>query len=72
MLKKGRLFSASFVMNLFSVVMRPINFCCSFLVYGGCTWMIALILLGLALISLVETKHPNTFSLVTPKTHFFE
>jgi hypothetical protein len=70
MLKKGRLFSASFTMNLFSAAMRPINFYTSFLVCGSCIWVIALILSGLASIPLVETKQPNTLSLVTPKMHF--
>jgi hypothetical protein len=70
MLKKGRLFSASFVMNLLSAAMRPVNFCTSFLVCGGCIWMIALILSGLASIPLVETKQPNTLPLVTLKMHF--
>jgi hypothetical protein len=57
-LKKGRLFSASFAMNLLSAAMRPINFCTSFLVCGGCIWMIALILSGMFSIPLVETKQP--------------
>jgi hypothetical protein len=70
MLKKGRLFSASFVMNLLSAAMRPINFCNSFLFYGGCIWMITLILSGLASIPLLETKQPNTLPLVTPKMYF--
>jgi hypothetical protein len=56
MLKKLRLFSTSFTMNLLSAAMWPVNFYTSFLVYGGCIWMIALILLGLASKHLVETK----------------
>jgi hypothetical protein len=55
---------------LLSAAMRPLSFCTSFLVYGGCIWMIALILSGLASIPLVDTKQPNTLPLVTPKMHF--
>jgi hypothetical protein len=35
-LKKGRLLSSSFTMNLFKATMWPVNFCTSFLVCGGC------------------------------------
>jgi hypothetical protein len=60
MLKKGRVLSASFTMNLLSDAMRSVSFCTSFLVYGGCIWIITFILSGLASIPLVETKQPNT------------
>jgi hypothetical protein len=67
---KGKLFSASFAINLFNAAMRPASFCTSFLVCGGCIWRIAFILSGLASIPLVDTRHPNTFPCVTPKTYF--
>jgi hypothetical protein len=68
-LKKGRLLSASFMMNLFRAAMRPVNFCPSFLVFGDCIFKIACILSGLASMPLVETSQPSTLPLVTPKTH---
>jgi hypothetical protein len=34
--EKGDTFSTSFTMNLLSTAMRPVNFCTSFLVCGGC------------------------------------
>jgi hypothetical protein len=46
MLKKGRLLSASYVMNLFKAGMWPVNFCTSFLVCRGCIWRMALIFFG--------------------------
>jgi hypothetical protein len=70
MLKKGRLVSASFTMNLFNATIRPIRFCTSFLVCGGCIWRIAFILSGLVSIPLVETRQPSTLPHVTLKTHF--
>jgi hypothetical protein len=57
-------------MNLLSAAMRPVSFCTSFLICGGCIWRIALILLELTSIPLVETRQPNTLCRVTPKTHF--
>jgi hypothetical protein len=69
MLKKERFLSASFAMNLFKAAIRPINFCTSFLVCGGCIWRMTLILLGLASMPLVETKKTSTLPCVTPKTH---
>jgi hypothetical protein len=69
MLKKGRLLSASYVMNLFKAGMWPVNFCTSFLVCRGCIWRMALIFLGLASMPLVETRQPSTLPRVTPKTH---
>jgi hypothetical protein len=69
-LKKGRLLSARFTMNLFRAAIRPINFCTSFLVCRGCIWMIAFILSGLVLIPWEKTRQPSTLPLVTPKTHF--
>jgi hypothetical protein len=68
--EKGETFSVSFVMNMLSAAMWPVNFCTSFLVCGGYIWMIAFILQGLASIPLVETKQPNTLPMVTLKTHF--
>jgi hypothetical protein len=35
MLKRGRLLSASFVMNLFRAAIQHVNFCTSFLVCGA-------------------------------------
>jgi hypothetical protein len=69
-LKKGRLLSASFTINLFKAAMRPVNFCTSFLVCEGYIWTNAFILLGLASIPLVETRQPSTLPHVTLKTHF--
>jgi hypothetical protein len=69
-LNKGRLLSASFIMNLFSAAMQPVSFCTSFLVCGGCIWRIAFILSGLASVPLVETREPSTLPRVTPKNHF--
>jgi hypothetical protein len=69
MLKKGRLLSASFTMNLYKAAIRSVNFCTSFLVCGGYIWRMALVLLGLASIPLLETRQPSTLPLVTPKTH---
>jgi hypothetical protein len=69
-LKKGRLPSTSFTMNLFSAAIRPSSFCTSFLVYGGCIWRIVFILTRLASMPLVDTKQPNTLPRVTLKTHF--
>jgi hypothetical protein len=46
MLKKERLVSASFMMNLLSAATWPVNFCTSFLVCRGCIWIIAIILSG--------------------------
>jgi hypothetical protein len=71
-LKKSKLLYACLAMNLFNATMRLINLCTSFLVCGGCIWRIAFILLGLALMPLVDTKQPSTLPRVTPKTHFFE
>jgi hypothetical protein len=42
--EKGATFSTSFTMNLLSAAMWPVNFCTSFLVCGGCIWMIDVIL----------------------------
>jgi hypothetical protein len=70
MLKKGRLLSARFAMNMFKAVMWPVNFCTSFLVCRGYIWRIAFILSGLASIPLVGTRQPSTLPHVTPKTHF--
>jgi hypothetical protein len=70
MMKKGRLLSVSFAMNLLSAAMRPVSFCTSFLVCEGCIWRIALILSELVSIPLVETRQPNTLPHVTLKTHF--
>jgi hypothetical protein len=67
--KKGKLFSASFTINLFNTTMWPASFCTSFLVRGGCIWRIAFILLGLASMPFMETNHPNTLPRITPKTH---
>jgi hypothetical protein len=70
MVKNGRLHSASFAINWFSATIRPINFWTSFLFCGGCIYVMALILLGFALMHFMETKHPSTFPLVTPNMHF--
>jgi hypothetical protein len=69
-LKKGRLLSASFTMNLFSAAMWHVSFCTSFLVRGGCIWRNVFILLGMASIPLVKTRQPITLPRVTLKTHF--
>jgi hypothetical protein len=71
-LKKGRLLSASFAMNLFSPAIWPASFCTSFLVFGGYIWRITFILSGLASMLFVDTKQPNTFPRVTLKIHFSE
>jgi hypothetical protein len=69
-LKKGRLLSASFAMNLFCASMWPISFCTSFLVCQRCIRRIAFILSELASIPLVETRQLSTLPHTTPKTHF--
>jgi hypothetical protein len=68
--KNGRLRSASFEMNRFSEAIRPVSFYISFLLCGGCIWVIALILSGFASIPFVDIRHPRTFLFVTPNTHF--
>jgi hypothetical protein len=69
MLKKGMLVFASFVMNLFRAAIQSVNFCTSLLVCGGYICRMALILLGLALMHLVEMRQPSTLPHVTSKTH---
>jgi hypothetical protein len=69
MVKNGIVHSASFEMNRFSDDIQPVSFCTSFLLYGGCIWVIALILSGFASMPFVDTKHLGTFPLVTPNTH---
>jgi hypothetical protein len=69
-MKKGKLRSASFDMNMFKAAILSVNFWTSFLDYRGFLFIIALILLGLALIPFTDTKHPSTFPLCTPNTHF--
>jgi hypothetical protein len=70
MLKKGRLHSASFAMNVLRAAMWPVSFWTSFFVCGGCIWRIAFIFSRLALMPLVEMRNPSTLPLVTLKTHF--
>jgi hypothetical protein len=55
-------------MDLLSAAMWSVNFCTSFLIYGGCIWRIALILSELASIPLVETRYPNTLPRITEDT----
>jgi hypothetical protein len=69
-LKNDRLRSTSFKINRFSEAIRPVSFCTSFLLYGGCIWVIALILSGFASMPFVDIRHPRTFPFVTPNTHF--
>jgi hypothetical protein len=68
--KKGKLLFAIFAMNLFSATIWLASFCTAFLVCGGCICRIAFILLGLASMPLVDTKHPNTLPPLNVKTHF--
>jgi hypothetical protein len=50
--------------------MRPVSFWTSFLLYGGCIWVMALILLRFASMPFVETKHLRILALVIPNMHF--
>jgi hypothetical protein len=70
MLKKGRLLSSSFTINLFSAAMWPVNYCTSFLVCGGCIWRITFILSELASMLFVETRQPSNLPRITLRTHF--
>jgi hypothetical protein len=56
MVKKGKLHSTSFDMNQLSDAIHPVSFYTSFVLYGGCIWMMSLILSGFASMSFVETK----------------
>jgi hypothetical protein len=69
-LKKGRLHSAIFAMNLFRAAILPVNFCTSYLDFRGFVQTIAFILSGFASIPLTETKQPSTLPLLTLNTHF--
>jgi hypothetical protein len=55
-LRKGRLRSVDCEMNLFSAANLPVSHCMSFVDCCGAMFMIAWILLGLALIPLCDTR----------------
>jgi hypothetical protein len=71
-LKNGKLRSAEHGMNLFRAAILPVSFCTSLIVSGSSMLQRAAILSGLALLPFVETRHPRTFPLCTPKTLFLE
>jgi hypothetical protein len=57
-------------MNLLREATLPINFYTSFTEMGPCILIRALILSGFAAMPVVETRHPRSFPLSMPKTHF--
>jgi hypothetical protein len=69
--KNGGLLSAALGMNLLSAATLPVSFCTSYTETGSCISINALILSGFASMPFVETRHPRTFPLWMPKTHFW-
>ena len=69
-LKSGKLRSTESMMNLFRAAILPVSFCTSLIDCGSSMLQRAAILSGLVSMPLVETRHPRTFPLWTPKTHF--
>jgi hypothetical protein len=61
--RKGRLCSADFEMNLLRAVMHPASFWISLIICGGCIFVIALILSGLASIPFFNMRYPRTLPL---------
>jgi hypothetical protein len=57
-------------MNLFKATILPVSFCTSLKDFGSSILANAFILSGLTSVPLVDTRHPSTFPLYTPKMHF--
>ena len=69
-LKKGRLRSADFEINLFRAAILSVSFCTSFLVEGSTIDSMAFVLSGFAHMPSGPTMQPSIFPLFTPKKHF--
>ena len=59
-------------MNLLKAAMHPVSFIRSFLLLGGFMNLMALTLVGLALIPWLLTMKPSSFPDGTPNTHLVE
>jgi len=67
---KGNPFSVDRAINLFRAANLPVSFCTFFLLVGGCMFVIAMTLSGLASIPLAETTQPSSFPFWMSKIHF--
>src|SRR6185436_9293734 len=65
----GRLRSAERGRNLFRAAIRLVSFCTSLMDLGSSMFQRAFTLSGFASMPLVDTRHPSTFPLCTPKMH---